>query len=54
LPLALVTGKLILRNRASKRGFRDKYFQMTLNPPSHQEIKSWMEGLLAAPALAKV
>jgi CHAD domain-containing protein len=54
LPLALVTGKLILRNRASKRGFRDKYFQMTLNPPTHQEIKSWMEGLQAAPALAKV
>ena len=54
LPLALVTGKLILRNRATKQGFRDKYFQMTLNPPTHQEIKSWMEGLQAAPALAKV
>ena len=53
LPLALVTGKLILRNRASKRGFRDKYFQMTRNPPSHQELKSWMESFPAAPALAK-
>ncbi len=53
LPLALAIGKLILRNRAGKLGFRDKYFQMTLNPASHQEIKSWMEGLLAAPALAK-
>jgi len=53
LPLALVTGKLILRNRATKQGFRDKYFRMTLNPPSHQEIKAWMEGLLPAPALAK-
>jgi len=54
LPLALVTGKLILRNRATKQGFRDKYFQMALNPPSHQEIKTWMEGFPAAPALAKV
>jgi hypothetical protein len=54
LPLALVTGKLILRNRATKQGFRDKYFRMTVNPPSHLEIKAWMEGLQAAPALAKV
>jgi len=54
LPLALVTSKLVLRNRDRKRGYRDKYFQMTLNPPRHQELKSWMEGLLAAPALAKV
>ena len=53
LPLALVTGRLILRNRATKQGFRDKYFRMTLNPPSHQEIRGWMESLLAAPALAK-
>ncbi len=54
LPLALVTGKLILRNRATKQGYRDKYFRMTLNPPSHLEIKAWMQGLQAAPALAKV
>jgi len=53
LALALVTGKLILRNRAIKQGFRDKYFQMTRNPPNHQEIKNWMEGHLAAPALAR-
>ena len=54
LPLALITGKLILRNRATKQGFRDKYFQIVLNSPGHQEIKSWMEGLVAAPAVAKV
>ena len=34
LPLAMATGKLILRNRAIKRGFREKYFQMTLDSPS--------------------
>jgi CHAD domain-containing protein len=53
LPLALDTGKLILRSRATKQGFRDKYFRMTLSPPGHEEIKGWMEGLLAPPALAK-
>jgi CHAD domain-containing protein len=50
LPLAMATGKLILRNRTTKRGFREKYFQMTLDSPSYQEIKNWAEGLLAAPA----
>ena len=53
LPLALATGKLILRNRAIKQGFRDKYFRMTLHPTNHQEIKNWAEDLLAAPASAR-
>ena len=50
LPLAMATGKLILRNRTTKRGFREKYFQMTLDSPNYQGIKNWAEGLLAAPA----
>jgi CHAD domain-containing protein len=50
LPLAMATGKLILRNRTRKRGFREKYFQMTLDSPSYQGLKNWAEGLLAAPA----
>jgi CHAD domain-containing protein len=50
LPLAMASGKLILRNRTTKRGFREKYFQMTLDSPSYQGIKNWAEGLLAAPA----
>jgi len=54
LRLALDIGKLVLRNRATKTGFRDKYFQMTLSPPSHQELKGWMESLLAPSDLAKV
>jgi CHAD domain-containing protein len=53
LPLALATGKLIMRNRSIKQGFRDKYFSMTLHPTSHQELKIWAEDLLAAPASAK-
>ncbi len=50
LPLALATGKLILRNRANKRGFREKYFQMTLDSAEYQRIKNWAEGLPVAPA----
>jgi hypothetical protein len=46
----MATGKLILRNRTTKRGFREKYFQMTLDSPNYQEIKNWAEGLLAATA----
>jgi len=53
LTLALATGRLILRNRVAKQGFQDKYFRMTRNPPSHEEIQNWMEGLVATPALAK-
>jgi CHAD domain-containing protein len=52
LPLALVTGKLLLRNRAAKQGFRDKYFRITLNPGNHEELKNWAKVLLAAPAPA--
>jgi CHAD domain-containing protein len=52
LPLALATGKLILRNRAAKRGFKEKYFQMTLDSAEFQGIKNWAEGLLPAPARA--
>jgi CHAD domain-containing protein len=50
LPLALATGKLILLNRTTKRGFRDKYFQMTRDSATYQGIKNWAEGLLAVPA----
>jgi hypothetical protein len=50
LPLALATGKLILLNRTTKRGFREKYFQMTRDSATYQGIKNWAEGLLAEPA----
>ena len=49
LPLALVTGKLILRNRAAKQRFRDKYFRITLSPGNHEEIKNWAKELLPPP-----
>jgi CHAD domain-containing protein len=50
LPLAMAIEKLILRNRTTKRGFREKYFQMTLDSPNYQAFKDWAGGLLAAPA----
>jgi CHAD domain-containing protein len=53
LPLALATGKLILRNRATKDIFKEKYFRMTLDSTQYQGIKNWAEGLLPASAPAK-
>jgi len=47
LPLALATGRLILRNRATKEGFTKKYFQMTGDSLQYQEVRNWAEGLLA-------
>jgi CHAD domain-containing protein len=47
LPLAVAIEKLILRNRTTKRGFREKYFQMTLDSPNYQGFKNWAGGLLA-------
>lgn len=52
LPLAMATGKLILRNRTIKQGYKEKYFQMTLDSPDYQRVKNWAEGFLAAPATA--
>jgi CHAD domain-containing protein len=52
LPLAMATGKLILRNRTVKQGFKEKYFQMTLESPEYQRVKNWTESFLAAPATA--
>ena len=52
LPLAMATAKLILRNRTIKQGFKEKYFQMTLDSPDYQRVKNWAEGFLAAPATA--
>jgi CHAD domain-containing protein len=53
LPLALATGKLILRNRNNKQRFREKYFQMTLDSAPYEGIKNWAEGLVPAPAQAR-
>jgi len=53
LPLALATGKLILRNRTTKQGFTEKYFQMTQDSLHYQEIKNWAEGLLPSTASAE-
>jgi CHAD domain-containing protein len=49
LPLAMAAAKLIVRNRATKQKFKEKYFQMTLDSPDYQRVKEWIERLLAAP-----
>jgi len=53
LHLALASGKLILRNRVTKQGFREKYFQMTLDSATYQGIRDWAEGFLALPTSTK-
>jgi len=53
LPLALATGKLILRNRNNKQRFKEKYFQMTLDSAPYEGIKNWAERLAPAPAQAR-
>jgi CHAD domain-containing protein len=53
LLLALAIEKLILRNRDTKRGFREKYFRMTQDSATYQGIKIWVEGFLAAPSLPR-
>jgi CHAD domain-containing protein len=50
LPLAMAAGKLILRNRSTKRGFREKCFQMTRDSPAYQQVNSWAEGFLTTPS----
>ena len=52
LPLAIATEKLILRNRAIKQGFKERYFRMTLDSHDYQLVKNWVEELLASPATA--
>jgi len=51
LEIAMGVGKLILRNRAGKERFREKYFQMTGDTPGYQRVKEWVAGLLAEPQL---
>jgi CHAD domain-containing protein len=52
LPLAMAIEKLILRNRTIKQGFKEKYFQMTVDSPDFQRVKNWVEELLVAPSAA--
>lgn len=44
--------KLILQNRRRKRGFEEKYFQMTLDSPGWLRLQEWVGQVLSAPATA--
>jgi CHAD domain-containing protein len=52
LNLAMGVERLILRNRANKQGYRQKYSRVTMDSGDYQQIKDWVAELLASPAAA--
>jgi CHAD domain-containing protein len=52
LPLAMDVEKLILRNRAQKKDFQERYYQMTQNSSELRRLKDWVSYLLASPSAA--
>ncbi len=44
--------RLILQNRRRKRGFEEKYFQLTLDSPGWQRLQEWVGQVLSSPATA--
>jgi CHAD domain-containing protein len=52
LSLAMGVERLILRNRAHKQGYRQKYARATTDSGDYQQIKEWVAGILASPAAA--
>jgi len=52
LNLAMGVERLILRNRAHKQAYRQKYARVTMGSGDYQQIKDWVAGLLASPAAA--
>ena len=52
LPLVMEIEKVILRNRKTKMGFQQKYFQMTRESWEWQRMKDWVSHLLASPSAA--
>jgi len=52
LPLAMDVERLIVRNRAKKKDFQEKYYQMTRDSSEVQRLKDWVSYLLASPSAA--
>ncbi len=52
LPLAMEIERLILRNRDAKRGFEEKYYQMTNRSSEMQRLNDWAAYLLSSPSAA--
>jgi CHAD domain-containing protein len=52
LPLAMEVEKLILRNRAGKKGFESKYFRITRDAPEVKRVRDWVDYLVASPSTA--
>ena len=47
LEIAMSVEKLILRNRAGKDKFRERYFQITADTTDFRRVKDWVAGLLS-------
>ncbi len=52
LDLAMGVEKLILRNRILKKGFEEKYFEMTRDSAGFERNKNWVSYLLDSPSTA--
>ncbi len=52
LELAMGVEKLILRHRRMKRGFEEKFFEMTQDSLESERLKEWVAYLLASPPAA--
>ncbi len=52
LPLAMEVEKLILQNRKIKKGYKEKYFQITREAIELQRVRDWVGDLVASPSAA--
>ncbi len=51
LETAMRVERLVLKNRAGKGKFREKYFQMTLNGTGYRRVKGWVAEQMQSPEL---
>lgn len=52
LETALRVEKLILKNRAAKRGYEEKYFRMTQDSSEFRRMEEWLAHLVSSPSAA--
>jgi CHAD domain-containing protein len=52
LEIAMGVEKLILKTRAGKETFREKYFQMTGDEAGYRQVKDWVATVLGSPEAA--
>jgi len=52
LEIAMGAEKLILRNRALKKGYEEKYFRITLDSAGFRRVKEWVDYVRSSPSAA--